>query len=108
MTLCRRDIFSFAAGRALGPIHRQFLLLFAFASCAFCGSFRTFSTVLRPAATATVHSQAVKGSPNDMIPDARQIFDPAATNHHDRVFLQVMAFPRNVRDHFVPVSETPL
>src|SRR5438094_5174957 len=108
MTLCRRDIFSLNAGSSLRLDHRKGLLLFAFASGAFCTSFRTFSTVLRPAATAPVHSKAVKGPPNDMIPHSWQVLHPTAADQHDRVLLQVMTFPRNIGDHFLPVCQTHL
>ncbi|TSC53259.1 MAG: hypothetical protein LiPW39_370 [Parcubacteria group bacterium LiPW_39] len=41
-----------------------------------------------------------------MISHARQIFDAAAANNHNRVFLQIMAFARNISRHFHAVGQT--
>src|SRR5262245_3837174 len=41
-----------------------------------------------------------------MVTYPRQVFDPAAANQHDRVLLQVMTHPRDIRGHLDTVGQT--
>jgi len=43
--------------------------------------------------------------PYDMVANAGEIFDPAASDHNDRVLLQVMADPRDVSRYLHPISQ---
>ena len=43
-----------------------------------------------------------------MVAHARKILDAAAADHHHRVFLQVVAFARNVADDLEAVGQTHL
>src|SRR5687768_7448748 len=62
-------------------------------------------TVLRPAAGAAIHSGGVEGATHDVVPDAREVLHTPAADEHDGVFLEVVAFTRNVAGHFHPVGE---
>src|SRR5947209_5906942 len=43
---------------------------------------------------------------DDVIANAGKVPYPAATNEHDRVFLQVMTFARDVGRHFHPIRKS--
>src|SRR6185436_5732888 len=70
-----------------------------------CAAFRTLHAVLRTADTPLLDTRSVERSTDNMISDTRQIFDASAAHQDDRVFLQVMAFVRNIGDHFVAVGQ---
>src|SRR5512146_3217768 len=57
---------------------------------------RSLRAVLRPSLLAVGNANRIQGSPNHVIAHARQVLHTAATNQHDRVFLQVVADARNV------------
>ena len=48
---------------------------------------------------------AVKGAPDNVVTDAREVFDPAASYEYDAVFLKVMSFSGNVRDDLLAVRQ---
>src|SRR3712207_1462203 len=52
-----------------------------------------------PAASllAVADTLGVQRTADDLVADARQVLDPAATHEHDRVLLQVVAHARDVR-----------
>jgi hypothetical protein len=50
-------------------------------------------------------AEGVKSPTDNVIPHARQVTDSATTNQHDRVFLQVVAFARDVDRHFLLVGK---
>ena len=66
---------------------------------------RSLSAVARATAVATVNTRSVVTTANDVIAHARKVLHPAATDHDDRVFLQVMAFPRDVGRDFGAVAQ---
>src|SRR5688572_13749724 len=68
----------------------------------------TFGAVLGTALAALLDTGAVKRATNRVVAHARQIFDAAATDQHDRVFLQVVAFAADVGNDFEAVGEANL
>ncbi len=48
----------------------------------------------------------VQGSANDLVTNAREVANAAAANKNDRVFLQFVAFARDVNGNFFVVRET--
>src|SRR3989304_2208557 len=67
--------------------------------------FRRFGAVLRAALFAVGHAGRVQNPPNDVIPDPRKVLHPAAPDQDDRVLLEVMTDPRDVRGHLEPVGQ---
>ncbi len=66
---------------------------------------RTLRAVLRTALTAVLDTLGIQRAANDMVSYARQIFDATATNHDDRMLLQIMAFARDVARDFEAVGQ---
>src|SRR4029450_5578808 len=66
---------------------------------------RTLGAVLRPALLAVLDALGVEGAADDVVANAGQVLDAAATDHHHRMFLQVVAFARDVAHHLVAVGE---
>src|SRR5574344_231471 len=58
------------------------------------------------AAVAARNAEAVEHATDDVVTDARQILDTAATNEHDAVLLQIVSLARNVGRDFVTRRET--
>jgi len=52
---------------------------------------------------AAAHSEAIEGSADDMVPHAREVTDTSASDHDDRVFLEVMAFAADVGGDFLSI-----
>jgi len=69
---------------------------------------RTLRAVFRPALAALDDALRIENTADDVIADTWQILDAAATDHHYRVFLQVMAFARNIAHDFEAVGEPHL
>src|ERR1700733_3820819 len=46
---------------------------------------------------AVADTLGVQGAANDLVTDTRQVTHPATSHQHDRVLLQVVAHPRDVR-----------
>src|SRR5690349_173892 len=61
--------------------------------------------VLRAALLAAGHARGVERAADDVIADARQVLHSAAADHDDRVLLQVVADPRDIRGHLEPVRQ---
>ena len=68
--------------------------------------FRTLSAVFRTALATVADTLGVKRTANDVITNARQILHATAADHHDRVFLQVVAFTWDVAGNFKTVGKT--
>lgn len=86
----RRDFFV-----CLGqPTNNVYAFLFAFLRAIF-GT--TLFTIL--------HTSCVQCATNDVVSHTREILNASATNEHQRVFLQVVPFARNVRSHFHAVAQ---
>ena len=57
-------------------------------------------SILAASASSVVNTRCVQGSTNDVIAHTWQVLDSTAPYQDDRVLLQVVAFPRNVRGYF--------
>src|SRR5690606_4648437 len=64
--------------------------------------------ILGTALFPVLHTSSIQGTTHDVVTYARQIFYPSATDQYDGVFLQVMTFTWNVRDHLYLVCQTHL
>ena len=56
--------------------------------------------------TTGFDSSAVKAATDDVVSDAWEIFDTAATDHDGAVFLKVVAFTTDISGDFVSIAET--
>ena len=61
--------------------------------------------VFGAALLAIFHARGIETASHDVIAHARQVFDAAAANQHDRVLLQVVSFAADVADHLETVGE---
>src|SRR5512145_434208 len=59
-----------------------------------------FRPVLGTTLAAILDSDGIQGAPDNMVPHAREIFDPAASDHNHGVLLKIMTNTRNIRGHF--------
>src|SRR5262245_13038226 len=66
---------------------------------------RLLGAVLGAALLAARHAGRIERPPDEGVPDTAKVLHAAAANEHDRVFLQVMPHPRNVRGHLEPVGK---
>src|SRR5688500_8892725 len=60
-----------------------------------------FGTTLPP----LLYTNRIERSTNDVIANPRKVFDAASTDQYNRMFLQVVTNPRDVRSHLNPVSQ---
>ena len=65
--------------------------------------FTAFGPVFGSGLFAAAHSEAIEGSADDMVPHAREVTDTSASDHDDRVFLEVMAFAADVGGDFLSI-----
>src|ERR1700722_3931236 len=93
--------FSSSAFRASKPTTRNWNL-----------KLETFLTLLRPLGAVlrtSLHpardSHRIQCSPNQVIPNARQILHTPPANEHNRVLLQVVTDAGNISRHFNPVCQ---
>src|SRR3954463_9229356 len=70
--------------------------------------FRTLCAVLRTALLAVLDALGIEDAAEDVVAHAGQVLDAAAADHDHRVFLKVVAFTRNVADHFEAVGQAYL
>jgi hypothetical protein len=63
-----------------------------------------FSTILTPALFAIGNAGTIKYAADNMIPNTRQIPDPAATNHNRAVLLQIVVDTWYVGRNFLAVG----
>lgn len=68
--------------------------------------FRAFCTVFGTALATAINTRRIEGTANDMITNAREVLNTAATDHDDAVLLKVVAFTRDIGVDFLLVSET--
>src|SRR5262249_27659928 len=61
--------------------------------------------VLRAALLAAGDTRGVERAADDVIADARQVLHTTAADHDDRVLLQIVAAPRDVRGDLEPVRQ---
>src|SRR6202171_1332338 len=72
------------------------------------GSLRTFRAVLRTALFTVLDALGIEDAAENVVAYAGQILDAAAADHDHRVLLKVMAFTRDVADHFEAVGQAHL
>src|SRR5690606_36627895 len=72
------------------------------------GRLRTLGTVLRTCLATILHALQVERAANDVVANTGKILYTTATHQNHRVFLQVVAFAANVRNHFVTVGQANL
>src|SRR5256885_10576484 len=75
---------------------------------AISGSFRTLRAILRTALLAVLDALGIEDTAEDVVAHAGQVLDAAAADHDHRVLLKVMAFTRDVADHFEAVGQAHL
>src|ERR1700730_1259035 len=68
----------------------------------------SLGAVFRTPLLAVFHALGVEHAAQDVIADARQVFDAAAADHHHRMLLEVMTLARDVADHFEAVGQPHL
>src|SRR6195952_5312062 len=69
---------------------------------------RTLGAIERAALLAVLDTLGVQHAADDVVAHAGKVLDAAAADQHDAVFLQVMAFARNVGQRFEAVGQTHL
>src|SRR6187397_2630449 len=69
---------------------------------------RTLRAVLRTALLTVLDALGIEDAAEDVVAHAGQILDAAAADHDHRVLLKVMAFTRDVADHFEAVGQAHL
>src|SRR5882762_7431195 len=67
-----------------------------------------FCSVYRAALLSVLHALRIEHAAENVIAHARQVLDAAATDQHDGMFLQIVAFPRNVAHDLIAVGEPDL
>src|SRR5207248_1982618 len=69
---------------------------------------RTLGAVLRTTLLTVLDALGIEDAAEDVVAHAGQVLDAAAADHHHRVLLKVMAFTRDVTDHFEAVGQAHL
>src|SRR6266704_119224 len=72
------------------------------------GSFRTLRAVLRTALLTVLDALGIEDAAENVVTHAGQILDAAAADHDHGMFLQVMAFTRNIADHLEAIGQAYL
>src|SRR5262245_40537025 len=85
------------------------------AAVCFSGSLRkttqslgSFCSVFGAPLLAVLHALGVEHAAQDVVANTRQVFHAAATDHHHRVLLQIVALAGDVADHLEAVGEPHL
>src|SRR5262249_19490600 len=55
---------------------------------------------------AVLHALGVEHAAQDVVAHTRKVLHAAAADHHHRVFLQIVAFTRNVADYLEAIGQT--
>src|SRR5258705_814257 len=69
------------------------------------GSLGLLGAVLRSALPPPGHPRGVQRAADDVVPDARQVLHTTAPDEHDRVLLQVVPDPGDVRRHLEAIGQ---
>src|SRR4030081_588910 len=69
---------------------------------------RTLRAVLRTALFTVLDALGIEDAAENVVTNAGQILDADAEDYEHGVFLKVMAFPRDVADHFEAVGQAHL
>src|SRR5512147_3202625 len=72
------------------------------------GCLRTLGAVLRTALLAILHALRVQRAADDVVTTTRKVLHASTPDQHNRVFLQVVAFAADVRDHLEAVGQAHL
>src|SRR5436190_23608163 len=75
---------------------------------AISGSFRTLRAILGTALLAVLDALGIEDAAENVVAHAGQVLDATAADHDHRVLLKVMAFTRDVADHFEAVGQAHL
>lgn len=62
--------------------------------------------VLRATAPSITDAGSIQDAAHNMIAHSRKILDATATNHHDRVLLQIVTDARDIRRHLHTIGQT--
>src|SRR5690349_4120707 len=85
----------------LGPGFK--ILLFTFC----CSSLFLFlRTVFGTAFLPVFHAGCIEASANNMVTNTRQVFYTTTSYQHDRVFLKIMSFTRDISNNFYLIGQT--
>src|SRR5262245_18468544 len=71
-------------------------------------SLGSFCSVFGAPLLAVLHALGVEDAAQNVVANARQVFHAAATDHHHRVLLQIVALAGDVTDHLEAVGEPHL
>src|SRR3954471_10882569 len=69
---------------------------------------RTLRAVLRTTLLTVLDALGIEDAAEDVVAHAGQVLDAAAADHDHRVLLKVMAFTRDIADHFEAVGQAHL
>src|SRR5207237_5045712 len=72
------------------------------------GLLGTLGAVLGARLATVLHALRVEHAAQDVVANARKVAHTAAADEHDAVLLQVVAFARDVADHFALVGQADL
>ena len=67
---------------------------------------RPLGTISAAGLLSILDSQRIQDPPNHLVPDPWQVSDTSPAHENDRVFLQIVAFARNVRRQLFSIRET--
>jgi hypothetical protein len=67
---------------------------------------RPLRAILGPALFAPLNADSVQRPTNYVVSNSRQVLNAAAADQHDRVLLQIVPDPRDIRGDFNPVRQT--
>ena len=67
---------------------------------------RLLGTVTASRLLPTVDTQGISATPNNLVSNPWKIANPTASNQNDRVFLQIVAFARNVNRNFLGIAQS--
>ena len=69
------------------------------------GFLGSLGSVLGAALAAFFHADGVEGSADYVIANSGKVFDPATSNHNDRVLLEIMSDTRNIGGHLDSIGQ---
>ena len=64
--------------------------------------------VLGSTLSSTIDTQGIQRSTNHVVSNTRKVANPTTTDQNNRVFLEVVAFARDVGDDFAAVGQAHL
>lgn len=67
---------------------------------------RFFRSIFRARFFSVFDRCAVEGASDNVVSHAGEVFDPAAADEYDAVFLQVMSFAGDISDDFLAIGQS--